>query len=646
MVLPSPALDDRRFQDFVDDAKRFVQRRCPEWTDHNVSDPGVTLIEAFATIADQLVYRMNRVPERHHIALLDLLGVRLFAATPARVDVTCWLSAPQREPVVVPAGTEVATRRVPGEQPIIFATTTDAVMPAVELVEVRSLDADGTVREHGANLQATRQVSAFQTTPALGDALLLGLSDAAPACAIALRLACQVEGLGVDPDAPPLLWEAWDGTDWAPCDVDRDETGGLNKSGDVVLHLPPTHTTHLIGGLRAGWLRARVIEPPFGRTPYTTTPTLSAATAYVIGATVEAVHAERVPTEPLGQSEGIAGQRFSASRTPVLDAGEGIVLEVGGADGWVTWQRVPDFADSGPHDRHFVLDGTTGLVELGPQVRWPDGSVRQYGAIPPPGAPVRLRSYLTGGGAAGNVRAHAIEVLRSSIPYVSRVDNRRPARGGQDAEDLPNARLRGAQMLRSNGRCVTAEDYEHVARSAAPELARVRCVPADGDDANAVRLLVVPSMSADAGRVPFDALRPSEESLQRVAEAVDARRVLGARVLVEPPVYQGVTVVTKVRPRSGVAAEHVEEECRAALYRFLNPVGGGPEGEGWPFGRPVQYGEIFAVLQRVPDVDIVDDVRLFPADPVTGQRGEPTQRVELAPNALVFSFDHQVRVTT
>ena len=558
---------------------------------------------------------------------------------------------------------------MPGEQPIIFATTADAVMPAVELLEIRSLDADGTVREHGTNLQATRQVAAFQAAPALGDALLFGLSDAAPSCAVALRLACQVEGLGVDPDAPPLLWEAWDGTTWAPCDVDRDDTGGLNKSGDVVLHLPPTHSTHLVGGLRAGWLRARVIEPPFGRTPYTTTPTLSAATAYVIGATVEAVHAERVPTEPLGESEGVAGQRFSTSRTPVLDAGDGLVLEVGGSDGWVAWERVPDFADSEPADRHFVLDGTTGLVELGPQIRWPDGSVRQYGAIPPHGAPLRLRSYLTGGGAAGNVRAHAIEVLRTSIPYVSRVDNRRPARGGQDAEDLPNVRLRGAQMLRSNGRCVTAEDYEHVARSAAPELARVRCVPAaaewttqaqrsgaeesttmssggDGADANAVRLLVVPAMSVDAGRVPFDALRPSDESLQRVAEAVDGRRVLGARVLVEPPVYQGVTVVTKVRPRPGVAAEQVEEECRAALYRFLNPVGGGPEGEGWPFGRPVQYGEIFAVLQRVPDVDIVDDVRLFPADPVTGQRGEPTQRIELAPNALVFSFDHQVRVTT
>ncbi len=47
-ALPVPNLDDRRFQDLVDDAKRLVQRRCPAWTDHNVSDPGVTLIETFA----------------------------------------------------------------------------------------------------------------------------------------------------------------------------------------------------------------------------------------------------------------------------------------------------------------------------------------------------------------------------------------------------------------------------------------------------------------------------------------------------------------------------------------------------------------------------------------------------------------------
>ena len=63
MVLPAPNLDDRHFQDLVDDAKRLVQQRCPEWTDHNVSDPGVTLIEAFAQKTPVIVRRLGGMPE-------------------------------------------------------------------------------------------------------------------------------------------------------------------------------------------------------------------------------------------------------------------------------------------------------------------------------------------------------------------------------------------------------------------------------------------------------------------------------------------------------------------------------------------------------------------------------------------------------
>jgi predicted phage baseplate assembly protein len=95
MGLPAPNLDDRRFQDLVDDARRLVQRRCPEWTDHNVSDPGITLIETFAYLVDQVLYRLNRVPERSYVTFLELMGVELFAPSAARAPVTFWLTAPR-----------------------------------------------------------------------------------------------------------------------------------------------------------------------------------------------------------------------------------------------------------------------------------------------------------------------------------------------------------------------------------------------------------------------------------------------------------------------------------------------------------------------------------------------------------------------
>ena len=142
-MLPSPHLDDRRFQDLVDDAKRMIAQRCPEWTDHNVSDPGVTLIEAFAFMTDELFYRLNRVPDRLYIAFLELLGVSLHPPTAATVELLLWLSAPQPSPVVVPKGTEAATRRTDEDDTVSFATARelageDASFAARRLVAVVS----------------------------------------------------------------------------------------------------------------------------------------------------------------------------------------------------------------------------------------------------------------------------------------------------------------------------------------------------------------------------------------------------------------------------------------------------------------------------------------------------------------------------
>jgi len=119
---------------------------------------------------------------------------------------------------------------------------------------------------------------------------------------------------------------------------------------------------------------------------------------------------------------------------------------------------------------------------------------------------------------------------------------------------------------------------------------------------------------------------------------------VGTRVIVEPPVYRGITIVARLRPRPRANPARLQEAAMEALYAYFNPITGGPEGGGWPFGRPVQVGEVYAVLQRVRGTELVEDVRLFGADPITGQRGQATQRLDLESNALVFSYEHQLLV--
>ncbi|BCY05786.1 putative baseplate assembly protein [Actinoplanes sp. L3-i22] len=646
MPLPAPNLDDRRFQQLVDEAKRFIQQRAPEWSDHNVSDPGVTLIEAFAHMVDQLLYRLNRVPDKNYLAFLDLIGVRLFPPAAARGGVTFWLSGPQEQLVVIPAGAEVATERTATEDAVVFTTVADLAIVPSRLTRLRRHPAAGPPVDLLDGVVDGRDMPVFQTTPAVGDSLLVGLSAAVPSCAVLLELDSRVEGVGVDPRQPPLVWEAWTGETWTTCDVERDDTGGLNRPGDVILHVPAGHAASVQAGQSAAWLRCRLVEPAPGQPFYAQPPTVRAVTASTIGGTVPAMHAEAVLDEMAGDSEGVPGQRFAVARPPIVADGEPIVVETSDGDAWVAWSEVDSFAGSEPFDRHVTIDRTSGEIGFGPAVRQADGTLRQFGAVPTVGARVRIRKYRTGGGRSGNVARRALSVLRTSIPYVSVVENRGPALGGVDGETVGEARLRGPVQLRAQDRAVTAADYELLARQAAPAAARVRCLPAgDGSDAGGVRLLVVPAAVPDeTGRLPFEDLVPDDTMLATIAADLEARRPIGARLVVEPPFYQGVTVVARLRPRADASAVRLRAQAEEALYRYLDPVHGGPDGQGWPFGRPVHSGEVFGVLQRLPGVEVVEEVRMFPADPLTGRRGDEITRIELDRHALVFSHQHQIRV--
>lgn len=648
-MLPAPHLDDRSFQDLVDDARRLVRRRCPEWSDHNVSDPGITLIEAFAQMVDQLVYRLNRVPDRHYVKFLELLGLELRAPSAARGEVTFWLSAAQPQTALVRAETEVATPRTDLADAVVLSTTEDLEIVPCSLSRAGSAPVGQEPADHTTALEYGGGFACFSTRPVPGDALLVGLSNAVPSCAVVLRLDCSVHGVGIDPRRPPLVWEAWTPGGWVACELDRDETGGLNRPGDVLLHVPRAHQASVVARQRAGWLRCRLVEPLPDRHTYTESPQIRQLSAFTIGGTARMLHAAVVRDEDLGESDGSPGQRFPLQRRPVISGDTAGLLRVSGANGPQMWTAVAHFAESGADDRHFRIDASGGTVEFGPAVRQPDGTVQQYGAVPPKGARLRLSVYRAGGGRRGNVGAGQVRVLKTSVPYVTRVENRRAAAGGVPGETVEDAKVRGPLLLRTRDRAVTAEDFEYLARDVAPEAARVQCLPGSAPaDAYGARVVVVPHVGGDElGRVSLAALRPDDSRvLQTITEHLDQRRLVGTRLLVQWAGYRGVTAVVSLAARESTSGSLLRTAVLRALYAHLDPVHGGPDGTGWPLGRALHTRELVGVLAAVPGVDLGHEVsvQLFPAHPETGRRDQLVERLDLAPDELVFSYDHQVRV--
>src|SRR6185437_588919 len=212
MPLPAPNLDDRRFQDIVDEAKRLIPRYCPEWTNHNVSDPGVALIELFAWMSEMVLYRVNQVPERLYIHFLNMVGIEPFPPSAARVDLTFWLSTVLETPVVVPAGTQAMTTAGASSgsaEAVVFTTSRDLVISPPKLFAAmttvhgdRATDVWDGVRFDVAGIAC---FASPELTP--GDAFHLGFSESLAGTALRLSFSAQAEGIGVDPRNPPLVWE-------------------------------------------------------------------------------------------------------------------------------------------------------------------------------------------------------------------------------------------------------------------------------------------------------------------------------------------------------------------------------------------------------------------------------------------------------
>ncbi len=681
MAFPQMKLDERTFQDLVDEAKRRIPRYCPEWTNHNVSDPGVTLIELFAYMVDQLLYQVNRVPEKNYRAFLDMIGVKLAPPNAARVDMTFRLSAPQPIPMTIPKGTEVGTIRTENEQARIFTTEKDLVIvpPGLKYILTTTNSSSYTDWSKAALDRSPREIKVFQDEPQPGNAFYLGFNQNIASNTLVIGLDSDNLGVGINPADPPIFWEYWDSQQekWLSLDISRDTTEGLTVPyAEVEAYIPLScgeREIEVTSGsgepILAWWLRCRYKDLARGQSGYNTSPVVRQFSAYTIGGTVSASHSQIIKMETLGRSNGESGQSFKVRNPPVLTLNpadnETILLD--GIEGQPPefWKQVIDFSESGPFDKHFVCDYVTGEISFGPSLRNPAGEEEQKGAIPPFGCHIIMTAYRSGGGTDGNVGSNTISSLKTSLPYVDRVINRGMATGGTTAESLEHALQRGPRTLRARNRAVTAEDFEVLTREATSGVARVRCLtPGAVDKANpgnfeeavepgTVVLMVVPEVQADAWDLRPENVNISPGMRGSILDFLDERRLLTTHIELIEPNYQWITIQARIKTTNPYVNDRVKNEALRRLYSFIRPVQGGPDhtmrfdpekpGEGWPFGRVLYISEVFPILQTIEGVEFIEKVEMFPVTDLTrGMAGAPVQIVNPGPRGLLCSYRHQI----
>jgi predicted phage baseplate assembly protein len=658
MPLIAPRLDDRTFEDLVAEARRRIPTYTPEWTDHNLSDPGITLLELFAYLTDVMLYRLNRVPERHYIKFMELIGMILREPEPARTESTFWLTTPQSFEITIPLGTEISTTRSETEEPVIFSASeafTIRVPKLRAILSSRPPRQSGDARSYlPVDIQRAALgfdgFYAFSEQPQMGDALYFGFEQDMSRHIIGFDIDCDIAaGASVDPNSPPYVWEVLtklDPISWTECELNEDGTRALNMPGVLSLHFPRGMVRGRINGIDGYWVRVRLTNPP--NVPhYQRSPKLKRIQVGSWGCTLDAMHSGLVLDELLGRSDGSPGQRFNLMNTPVLPRleGERIVIRINNNNAEY-WQEVTDFGSSSPDDKHYKIDGESGEVMFGPALPQRDGSVKRYGAIPPRHAMIVMTRYHYGGGIKGNVQARQLDMLKTSIPYVSRVANRRAATGGLNGEDLEDAKVRVPGHLRTLDRAVTARDFEYLAVKAAPGFVqRVHALQPTGINSGDVKVLVIPRVADLSGYIPPEELGLPDTVREAIKTYLDDRRLISTQLEVLQPAYYFVTTRIRIRINQYSDVDKVKEAAETRLYQFLNPITGGMDGKGWPFGRSLVVADVITALQGLPGIEVIHAVELYP---VTFQNGKATTgdmvtEMKLVTNGVIASYRHDIK---
>jgi hypothetical protein len=643
MPIPLPKLDNRKWSELAAEGRALLPRKAPSWTDHNIHDPGITAMELFAWLAENLLFRLDRISPAAIRSFLRWAGVS--PRPPQSATTVLALRGPTG--VVVNAGTQVQD---PGSRAVfqsidaisLSAAWIDLNQPnAPHRARLRTVGSGGDADHAGANAVPGREFDPFGTDPQPGDSFRIDFDvlPAAPGarahlyvwttrwasddlerarigteadaiekeCALppvnswaSLTLCADAQlspptPMPTPPSTPPgwwqhysalVVWEYWTGAAWKSLANVLDQTRALTLSGTIEFTGPPDHAA----GPDPGFFSIRCRLDSGG---FECPPRLSAIAINPLVVRHAATLAG-LP-ETLGRSDGTAQQSYRLGRAPVVASSTRVSLTLAGvADD--RWSEVLEWDRTEPDDSHYRLQPETGEISFG------DG---RTGRVPPAASTIAALNYQTGGGSAGNLATGRLtQLVAAPAPGID-VFQPFPAIGGTDAETVSRAHGRALLELGRATRAVTTADCEMLARETpgvpvgrahaiAGRHPDFPCLPAPG----VVTLVVLPA----CGRPPV----PGRSFLAGVQRYVERRRPLATEIHVIGPEYTPVVITARIHADSAAGAAGLAQRAQATMKAFFDPLHGGLDGSGWPFAHGVYEVELLALLGELAGVDFVE----------------------------------------
>lgn len=276
---PTITLEPRRAEEFVN--QLLVKRLgyVPEWQPQ-AKGVDTALAWIYARYLYAIVQRLNQAPEKNKLAFLDLLGLSLVPAQPARAPIVFEIS-PTGPDSQAPANTQVAAPPPPGSSDqIVFETETATGLAAGKLKQVVSLwPGRDQYIDHSTEFLASQPFQPFLKRLLVDTPHAIYLAHDT-ILALAGASTVDVEFELTQPSAEPLslLWQYWDGQVWRGFKSARpacsekdaehaDSTNGFQKSGKFTLQSDCAETKKTaVNDVEAFWIRGLLTERLVDRT--------------------------------------------------------------------------------------------------------------------------------------------------------------------------------------------------------------------------------------------------------------------------------------------------------------------------------------------------------------------------------------------